>query len=251
MASSIVNPESPSASTLINPYIITYLNTTVRILPQQMDNNIRKYIKTNLDKEHINKCFLDYGYITKIQEILPEYDADVVAEDPIACGLFKVKFLCTLCRPLLNSTIIARIQAVTAPIIYLVNGPIDIIIKTSHNINKNSFVFNQKHNKWTVKKEGEEQNKYIVIIPGQFMKVKILSKMIINKSEKIFCIGYLENIAQENEIKESMYQEKNIEKQTSIQEYLNLDKDIQKKEEEKILNQSLISDVSDLTEEED
>ena len=251
MASSIVIPESPSATSLNNPYIITYLNTTVRILPQQMDNNIRKYIKTNLDREHINKCFLDYGYITKIHEISPEYDAEVVAEDPMACGLFKVKFLCTLCRPLLNSTIIARIQAVTSPIIYLVNGPIDIIIKTSQNINKNTFMFNQKHNKWIVKKEGDEPNKYIILVPGQFMKVKILSKMIISKSEKIFCIGYLENIAQESEIKESIYLEKNIDKQTSMQEYLNLDKDIQRKEEEKKLNQSLINDVSDLTEEED
>ena len=95
------------------------------------------------------------------------------------------------------------------------------------------------------------QNKYIILIPGQFMKVKILSKMIISKSEKIFCIGYLENIAQESEIKESIYLEKNIDKQTSMQEYLNLDKDIQRKEEEKKLNQSLINDVSDLTEEED
>jgi len=236
---------------IVNPYINTYLNTTVRILPSQMDNNIRKHIKNNLEKEYINKCFLDYGFVSKIVEILPNYDAEIVAEDPLSCALFQVKFLCEICRPLLNSNMICRTQGVTPPIILLVNGPLDIIIKTSQNINKNVFVFNQKLNTWTAKKETKEQNKYIVVKEGMLMKVKIMDKKIINKSERILCMGYLENIATEDEIKqneESLIKIK--EKYQNIHEYLNIENKIAKEEEEKILKNTKL-ELSDLTEESD
>ena len=237
---------------IINPYINTYLNTTVRIMPSQMDNNIKKHIKNNLEKEHINKCFLDYGYISKILEIVPNYDAEIVAEDPLSCALFQVKFLCELCRPLLNSTVICRTQGVTPPIILLVNGPLDIIIKTSQNINKNAFVFNQKINTWTIKKESGEQNKYIVVKEGMLMKVKIINKKIINKSERILCIGYLENIASEEEIKQNEDSLNKIkEKYQNIQDYLDIENKIAKEEEEKILKNSKVEELSDLTEESD
>jgi len=238
-----------SDSKIINPYINTYLNTTVRIVPSQMDNNIRKHIKNNLEKEHINKCFLDYGYISKILEIIPNYDAEIVAEDPFSCALYQVKFLCEICRPLLNSTIICRTQGVTPPIILLVNGPLDIIIKTSQNINKNVFVFNQKLNTWTAKKESSTQNKYIVIKEGMLMKVKIINKKIINKSERILCIGYLENIATEEEIKDNDELLTKIkDKYQNIRDYLNIENKIAKEEEEKLLNNSKIENFSDITE---
>jgi len=236
---------------IVNPYINTYLNTTVRILPSQMDNNIRKHIKNNLEKEHINKCFLDYGFVSKIVEIIPNYDAEIVAEDPLSCALFQVKFLCEICRPLLNSTMICRTQGVTPPIILLVNGPLDIIIKTSQNVNKNVFVFNQKLNTWTAKKETKEQNKYIVVKEGMLMKVKIMDKKIINKSERILCMGYLENIATEDEIKQNEESLNKIkEKYQNIQEYLNIENKIAKEEEEKLLKNTKL-EISDLTEESD
>jgi len=237
---------------IINPYINTYLNTTVRILPSQMDNNIRKHIKNNLEKEHINKCFLDYGYVSKILEIVPNTDAEIVAEDPLSCALFQVKFLCELCRPLLNSTVICRTQGVTPPIILLVNGPLDIIIKTSQNINKNVFIFNQKLNTWTIKKDSGEQNKYIVVKEGMLMKVKIINKKIINKSERILCIGYLENIASEEEIKQNDESLNKIkEKYQNIQDYLDIENKIAKEEEEKLLKNTKLEELSDLTEESD
>ena len=239
-----------SETKINNPYINTYLNTTVRIMPAQMDNNIRKHIKNNLEKEHMNKCFLDYGYISKIIEILPNYDAEIVAEDPLSCALFQVKFLCEICRPLLNSTIICRTQGVTPPIILLVNGPLDIIIKTSQNINKNVFVFNQKLNTWTAKKETAEQNKYIVVKEGMLMKVKIINKKIINKTERILCIGYLENIATEEEIKQNDASLNKIkEKYQNIQDYLDIENRIAKEEEEKLLKNTKLEPLSDLTEE--
>jgi DNA-directed RNA polymerase subunit E'/Rpb7 len=210
----------------MNPYITTYLNTVVRIHPSLMDNNIRKHIKALVEKDHVNKCFLDYGYITKIHEIYPDYDAELIAEDPMSCALFKVKFLCTICRPILNSTIIAQLFAATGPTIYLKNGPIDILIDTTKNINSQIFVFNQKLNTWAAIKEivgdteTELQRKLIVIKKGMYMKIKILNKKIINKSDRILCTGFLEEIATEEEIKQSINIGSVVSHYDSINDYI-------------------------------
>lgn len=238
-----------------SPYINTYLNTTVRIQPNQMDNNIRKHIKNSVEREHLNKCFLDYGYLNKIHEIYPDYDAEIVAEDPMACALFKVRMSCTLCRPVLNSTIICKAMGITPPIIYLVNGPLDIIVKTSQNINKNIFLFNQRLNRWTARKdnltnetETESKKKYILLEEGVYLKVKILNKKIIDKSDRILCTGYLEDIATEKEIKESMNIVNSIDKYSSMKEYLDIENKKEKEEEEKILGQAELSELSEETE---
>jgi hypothetical protein len=217
-----------------------------------MDNNIRKHIKNNVEREHLNKCFLDYGYLNKIHEIYPDYDAEIVAEDPMACALFKVRMSCTLCRPILNSTIICKAMGITPPIIYLVNGPLDIIIKTSQNINKNIFIFNQKLNRWTAKKDfvendndTETKKRYILLEEGVYLKIKILNKKIIDKSDRILCTGYLENIATENEIKESMTITNSIEKYSSMKEYLDIETRKEKEEEDRIMDKTQIAESSE------
>jgi len=84
------------------------------------------------------------------------------------------------------------------------------------------------------------------------MKVKIINKKIINKSERILCIGYLENIASEEEIKQNDASLNKIkEKYQDIQEYLNIENKIAKEEEEKLLKNTKLEELSDLTEESD
>jgi len=221
----------------MNPYISTYLNTIVRIHPSLMDNNIRKHIKALIEKDYINKCFLDYGFITKIHEIYPDYDAEVIPEDPMACGLFKVKFLCTICRPILHSTIIAKIFAVTGPTIYITNGPLDILIYTTKNMNSKLFVFNQRLNTWTVRKETENSEtethkKFIVLKPNMYVKVKILNKKIIDKTDRILCSAFLDSIATEEDIEESIKTNSVVNRYDTMQTYLDIESDIQKKHEE-------------------
>jgi hypothetical protein len=225
-----------------------------------MDNNIRKHIKNSIEREHLNKCFLDYGYLNKIHEIYPDYDAEIVAEDPMACALFKVRISCTLCRPILNSSIICKAMGITPPIIYLVNGPLDIIIKTSQNLNKNIFVFNQRLNRWTAKKDDESdtdteaKKKFTLLEEGIYLKVKILNKKIIDKSDRILCTGYLEAVATEKEIKDSMNVTSSIEKYSSMKEYLEIENKRQKEEESRMLVEADLSDITEdqtETEEED
>ena len=229
-----------------NPYITTYLNTTARILPSQMDNNIRKHIKSNVEKEHLNKCFLDYGFVNKINEIQVDYDADIVPEDPMACALFKVKFLCTLCRPLITSTIVGKAQGITPIMIYIVCGPLDIIVKTSTNINKDIFMFNPKLNTWTAK----VSQQYMILKEGTHLKVKILNKKIIDKTQRILCTGYLENLASEKEIEQSIKDSFIGESYDSFEEYFQKEKAIIETEEEKQLQKNLLESKLQLTESE-
>lgn len=246
----------------MNPYISTYLNTVVRIHPSLMDNNIRKHIKASIEKDYTNKCFLDYGFITKIHEIYPDYDAEVVPEDPMACALFKVKFLSTICRPILNSTIIAKIFAVTGPTIYLTNGPLDILIYTTKNMNTKLFVFNQRLNTWTVRKESENDTandtdthkKFIVLKPNMYVKIKILNKKIIDKTDRILCSAYLDSIATEDDIKESFKTNSIINRYDSMQSYLDIESEIQKKQEEDSLKANLnvvLSETEDQSEDDE
>lgn len=243
----------------MNPYISTYLNTVVRIHPSLMDNNIRKHIKASIEKDYTNKCFLDYGFVTKIHEIYPDYDAEVVPEDPMACALFKVKFLCTICRPILNSTIIAKIFAVTGPTIYLTNGPLDILIYTTKNMNTKLFVFNQRLNTWTVRKESENtettetetHKKFIVLKPNMYVKIKILNKKIIDKTDRILCSAFLDSIATEDEIKESLKMNMITSRYESMQTYLDVETDIQKKHEEEEIKANLNVELSDTNEQTD
>jgi len=240
----------------MNPYISTYLNTVVRIHPSLLDNNIRKHIKASIEKDFTNKCFLDYGFVTKIHEIHPDYDAEVVPEDPMACALFKVKFLCTICRPILNSTIIAKIFAVTGPTIYLTNGPLDVLIYTTKNINQSLFVFNQRLNTWTVRKdtgldnETDTQKKFIVLKPNMYVKVKILNKKIIDKSDRILCSGYLDCVASEEDIKKSIDNNSIVNRYDSMQLYLDTETSIQKKYEDDQLKANLNVELTETDDDE-
>lgn len=211
-----------------NPYITTYLTTTVRVLPKEMDNNIRKYIKTSIEKEHSNKCFGDYGFIVKIHEIEIISDGIIIPEDPMCCPTYKVRFLATLCRPLQNTFITAKIVGMSEQLIFLSYGPLDIIVKTINGINKNLFTFNSNLSRWTYKKSDDKNTQKLIVLKNDsYLKVKILSKKIIDKTKQIICIGFVENIASDKEIEKSIKDMYEPKKYDNIDEYIDLEKKIQ------------------------
>jgi DNA-directed RNA polymerase subunit E'/Rpb7 len=228
-----------------NPFITTYLTTSVRVLPREMDNNIRKYIKSNIEKEHTNKCFNDYGYITKIHEIEIISDGKIIPEDPMCCATYNIRFLCTLCRPLQNSVIIAKIVGMSEQLIFLNYGPLDIIVKTANSINKNIFMFNQNLSRWTVKKTGnKDEQKFLVLKNEHYLKVKIMSKKIVDKTKQIICMGFVENIASDKEIETSikdMYEPKKYE---SLDDFIDLEKKIQEAIDNNQETTSIESDIN-------
>ena len=216
-----------------NPYISTYLTSSVRVLPREMDNNIRKYIKINLEKEHINKCFQDYGCIVKVHDVEIISDGKIIPEDPMCCAKFDVKFLCSLCRPINNTYVIAQISGISEKLIILNYGPLNIIIKTANNINRDIFMFNQNLSTWVAKKsnskndKNEGTQKLIVLKKNSYVKVKITSKKIIDKSKEIICFGFIEDIATNTEIENSIKQAYEPKKYDSFEMIIDIEKKIQ------------------------
>lgn len=226
-----------------NPYISTYLTSSVRILPREMDNNIRKYIKLNLEREHINRCYQDFGFIVKIHEIELINDGRIIPEDPMCCAKYDVKFLCTLCRPINNTYVVAQINGLTDKLIILKNGPLTIIIKPFNSINKEIFSYNQNLSSWIAKKESKKndtQQKYVVLKKDTYIKVKITSKKVIDKSNEIICFGFMEDVANNTEIESYIRQIYEPKKYDSIDEYL----DIEKKIQEAVLENAETSQIS-------
>ena len=211
-----------------NPYITTYLTTTVRVLPREMDNNIRKYIKASIEKENTGKCFGDYGYIVKIHEMEIISDGIVIPEDPMCCPTYKIKFLSTICRPLQNTIITAKITGMSEQLIFLSYGPLEIFVKTINGINKNLFTFNSNLSRWTYKKSDDKNTQVFKVLKNDsYLKVRILSKKIIDKTKQIICIGFVENIANDKDIEKSIKDMYEPIKYDNIEEYIDLEKKIQ------------------------
>ncbi len=214
-----------------SPNVTTYLLTTVNVKPNQMNNDIRTNIKENLIKKLTKpkpKCFAHYGVVMEVHDIFYAPDARIIAEDPSCSATFNVKFLCTLCHPLNNTTIIGNIQGINQMVIYIVNGPLDILINTGRNINPKVFKFNTKIRQWTVQKEvsdaSTEDVKRQIIKIGTHVKVKILEKKITDKSERVVCLGYLENIATDEEARDALNKQRNTSLVEDMDQYISKNK---------------------------
>jgi DNA-directed RNA polymerase subunit E'/Rpb7 len=189
-------------------------------------------------------CFGDYGYVVKIHEIEIISDGLIIPEDPMCCSTYKVRFLCTMCRPLQNTTVIAKIVGMSEQLLFLSYGPLDIIVKTINGINKNLFTFNSNLSRWTYKKSDDKNTqKFIVLKNDSYLKVKIMSKKIVDKTKEIICIGVVENMATDKEIEKSIKDMYEPIKYDNIEEYIDLEKKIQQAIESNIDTGDVDTDI--------
>lgn len=184
-------------SQMNNPFIDTMLYTTIILHPSQLDNKIYTNIKQNLIKTLEKKCYKNYGYISKVYEILERSMGIIVPEDNTASVTYKIKFSCRLCHPLENTQIICRVNQTTDVFVSLIREPIHIIATADGDrINGNIFYKDQGDKKIKIKKTNE------ILEPGTFVKVTILSKKFIDKDRKIIAIGSLDDIATDDELQQ-------------------------------------------------
>jgi len=196
-----------SKSDIFSPYINTKLYTNVILYPNQMNNDIYKNLKDNLIKSIENKCFIDYGYIMKVYELLDYENGCIKAENTSASCTYDVIFSCRLCRPIKNKIIICEVERVNKVLIRLVNGPMFVII-TNDRINDKEF-FRDSYRNIRYKKD----NSTIILNKGDFVKVSIIQYTFNNGDDNIVAIGYLESIANDENIKQyykDEYSDKNV-----------------------------------------
>ena len=198
-------------------------------------------MKNNLIKRLEGKCFRNYGFITKIYEILEKSDAYMEAENPMAAAIYQVKFSCRLCIPLKDKYIICKVERTIPMLTSLSNGPIRVIV-TNDRINKDNF---------TVSKNGiliKMATGFKNLNPGDHVKIRIDARKFNDSDSIIMCMGVLESMATSEESSRFAADEYNIdEKFIDYDKYIQADEkplDIDAIGEE--TNQELESDENDL-----
>ena len=189
----IQNNEIILSNKLQTPYINTTLTSPIMLYPNQMDNKLYLHLKNNLINKLGNKCYKNYGYIVKIYKIDEISEGFIEPEDQSCSCKFIIKFSCKLCLPPKNKEIICKIDRMNKALISAINGPIRIII-TPDKINKDNFYAD-------VNRNIRVKNNSNVVIPDMYIKILVLSSSFSDYDDKILTIGYLENIATENEVK--------------------------------------------------
>lgn len=182
---------------MLGPYFITTLESDVSLHPRQMNNNIMDNIKNNLIKQHVNKCFNDYGYIDKIYNIYDDIKGGVIrAEDNTASSIHNVRFRCRICKPIKNSMIYAKITGINNMIIIAENGPIKFLIDSS-NINTNNIKYIRSAY-YPISSNGDIINQ--AIQKGTYVMVKVMNKKIVKNKSMIIAISTLESVISDENV---------------------------------------------------
>jgi DNA-directed RNA polymerase subunit E'/Rpb7 len=178
---------------LHSPYIETSLRCPIMLSPTQMDNKLQLHLKSNLNNYTKGRCYLNYGYIIKINKIEEISDGRIEEEDSSCSAKFIVKFSCRLCLPAKNREIICKIDRMNKALISGVNGPIKAII-TPDKINKEKFFTDTDRN---IRIKSSSQ----LLEPEMYIKVLILSSTFSHYDTNIIAISYLQDIATGHEVK--------------------------------------------------
>ena len=180
------------SSMLHSPYIDTTIVCPIMLFPNQMDNKMYLHLKTNLNNKLVNKCYMNYGHISKIYKIDEVSESMIEAEDPTCSAKMVVKFSCRLCLPIKNRELICKIDRMNKALISAINGPIKAII-TPDKINKDKF-FTDVNRNIRIKENSE------VVVPNIYIKVLVLSSSFSNYDTDILTIGFLQDIATSEEV---------------------------------------------------
>ena len=180
------------SSNLHNPYINTTLVCPVMLLPSQMDNKFYLHLKSNLKNKLESKCYKNYGFIKKIYSITDKSDSIVEPEDPTCSAKIIVKFNCCVYLPIIGKEIICKIDRMNKELASAINGPITAII-TTDKINKDNFYIDINRN---IRIKGTSE----IIKTDTFIKVLVLSRSFADYDKNILVIGFMQNIANQDEI---------------------------------------------------
>lgn len=184
------------AKSIISPFINMELHSLVVIQPYQLNNELYLHLKNNLIKTVVNKCN-NVGYICKVNEIISYKDGKVEAEDFSGNIIFDVTFNANICIPIKDTNIVCKIESIHKQLIIGNNGPIKCIIKTN-DIDQDNFEITGNGNIMV-----KLFNKSLQI--NDHVIINIRSHKSYVGDDKIGVMGYIYNIATEDDIKNYYY----------------------------------------------
>jgi hypothetical protein len=179
---------------LSTPYKDTILYSKVCIKPHQLNNDLYLNLKNNL-KKNKEKKNNEYGYITKIYKILDFNDGEVIPENFDASVIYNVSFSCRLCKPILNQKIICKIEFINKLFIKSINGPIISVTLVKSEDISNKFNINNL-NEILYKSNNKKLN------PNDYVTIIVKGIKFESKDQKIIITSHLDDIPNEDEIKE-------------------------------------------------
>lgn len=116
----------------LNLYYPTQLETSVSLLPEQLDGNIDKHILTNLKAKSEGKS-TENGIEIRINKIIEYKHGMIDKANLMGTTVYKVKYECFLCSPVKDMEIICSIQNIVRGFLICKNGPVTIAIETNYN----------------------------------------------------------------------------------------------------------------------
>jgi DNA-directed RNA polymerase subunit E'/Rpb7 len=180
---------------LQNIFVDLKLHDIIHLYPWQLNNELYLNLKKNLKIKTEKKC-VDAGYICKINNI-EEYDGYIIPEDLSGNVTFKVTYTAKVCIPLPGYQIIMKVEQIIKQAIMATNGPIAGIIKFTDT--NNNIFFTNDSNELINKKT----NKPLKI--GDYVRVTIKSKRSFIGETRIGILGFINDIASDDEVKNNMY----------------------------------------------
>lgn len=223
-----------------NPYVNKDFATTVELFPDQIDSNYYLHLKKNIEKKIIGKCN-NIGLFTKIIK-LTEYDDNMInPENFTGNSEYKVKFVATICIPIINTIVVLKIKRIIYEfndyLIYAENGPITCIMATKNN----SPFLSIESKKLYIK----SKDKYVD--DNTYVKVLIKSKRIDPGDKKLNIGGIILDLASEEEVKNYFYDKPTVDEEEKIDDIqFNEDNDYNETVETNNIETKNISNYSDV-----
>jgi DNA-directed RNA polymerase subunit E'/Rpb7 len=173
----------------VKPYRLITQKTRISIESFHMNSDIENNMKNILIEKVEKKCN-KYGYVDTVYRIIKYSECVMPPENLNGCAISFVTYHCKLCIPIENTIIIGIIKVISQELIVATNGPLMIFIP-KENIDTNIWDIPDNYiNKKTKKR----------LLIDDYIKIQIMAKRINQNDIQIKIIGYLINLASQEEI---------------------------------------------------
>ena len=173
----------------VKPYRLITQKTRISIESFHMNSDIENNMKNILIEKVEKKCN-KYGYVDTVYRIIKYSECVMPPENLNGCAISFVTYHCKLCIPIENTIIIGIIKVISQELIVATNGPLMIFIP-KENIDTNIWDIPENYvNKKTKKR----------LLIDDYIKIQIMAKRINQNDIQIKIIGYLINLASQEEI---------------------------------------------------
>lgn len=176
---------------LTSPYIDTEQYSRISLQSYQMNTDININLKFNLKKKVEKSCTKD-GYVVKVYKIIEQNDGVIQPENFSASAVFDIKYSCKLCLPVEDTLILAKIRTINKVLMVAENGPI-LCIVLANNVNMDKFKISNTNGFFNIEKKKELE-------PDDYIQIHIISKTFNYGDNQIKVMGYLQDIASEEEV---------------------------------------------------